>query len=430
MPGPIRLPWYRAMKRAAFAPAFALAFLALLPLAYGQGDGLLRAPDGRRLFPIGFYELPADAAALKAMAESGVNLVRCHSRPELDRAAAAGLLAWMPLNVQQGATDDLRKTIESVQDHPALAVWEGPDEIVWNFTAASQLQKAGIHKSGGEWWRQTPEAVAYAEQQANELLPKMRDGIALVRSLDARNRQFWINEALGSDLGYVRRYMDWIDVTGCDLYPVRADNRPIARLGEATDRWIAAGRGKPVWMVLQGFSWSELGERYGAKEIAYPTFDESRFMACDVIAHGARGVLYWGSNYLKSQSFRESLYALASELAALQPFLVAPDIEGVRVRLVKMPEEKPTRGVRAFARRAGDEWLVALVNEDAQWHLGVEVAGLVALNGRTLDLLYGAETATIEHGELITRMPPLGVKVFATGRQWETKRLAGREFVK
>jgi hypothetical protein len=399
-------------------------------LAYSQRDGLLTGPDGRRVFPIGFYELPSDPAALKLMAESGVNLVRCHSRADLDRASSAGLLGWLPLNVQQGATDELRKAIDAVKDSPALAAWEGPDEIVWNFTAAGELVKAGAHKTGGEWWRQTPEAVAYAEKQANALFPPMREGIALVRKLDSRNRPFWINEALSSDLSYVRRYMDWIDVTGCDLYPVRSDSRPVARLGEATDRWKMAGRGKPVWMVLQAFSWSELGERFGAKEVAYPTFNESRLMAYDAIVHGARGILYWGSNYLKSQPFRESLYALTSELAALEPFLQSADVEGVSVRLVEMSDGKPLKGVRAVARQVGDDWLVILVNEDDQWHLGVELAGLKGLDGRTLDLLYGSESAAIDHGELLTRLPPLGVKVFAAGRKWEPKRLAGREFVK
>ena len=82
-----------------------------------------------------------------------------------------------------------------------------------------------------------------------------------------------------------------------------------------------------------GANW---GDYYGVKDIAYPTFNESRFMAYDVIAHGARGILYWGSHYLKSNAFRESIYALTSELAALQPFLVTPDVKGVQVNLIEI----------------------------------------------------------------------------------------------
>jgi hypothetical protein len=60
----------------------------------------------------------------------------------------------------------------------------------------------------------------------------------------------------------------------------------------------------------------------------------------------------------------------------------------------------------------------------------VEVTGLDELNGRTLDLLYGSEQATVERGELITRIKPLEVKVFATTRRWETEQREGRDFQK
>jgi len=251
----------------------------------------------------------------------------------------------------------------------------------------------------------------------------------LVRSLDAQGRQFWINEALESDEKYVRQYMDWVDITGCDLYPVRASNRDVASLGGATDRWKRVGRGKPVWMVLQGFSWSELGERYGAKTAAYPTFAESRFMAYDVIVHGAKGILYWGSNYLKSDAFRESLYALTSELASLQPFLVAPEETTARVAVIEAGDGKETSGVRMTARRSGEEWLIILVNENNQWHKRVEFSGLKTLNGRRLQLLYDAENAVVDQGGFVTQMPPLAVKVFATSRKWETSRRQGRDYV-
>ena len=409
-----------------------MAGMAIPPVhkAYGQHDGLL-TKDSRRLFPIGSYELPEDDAKLKVMAESGVNLVRCHSKQDLDRAEAAGMMGWIPLSVQLGATDELREFVESVKDHPALAIWEGPDEIVWNFTAYSGLyKKSGIYKSPDEWRRQTPLALEYSESQAEKIMPKIREGIQLVRSLDENNRPFWINEALDSDLKFVRQYMDYVDITGCDIYPINKDDRRVFRVGGATERWKQVGRGKPVWMVLQAFAWSELGDYYGEKIPAYPTFAESRFMAYDVIAHGAKGVLYWGSHYLKSAAFRESLYALTSELATLQPFLVAPEEKSVRVNVIAGDHEEETTGVRMTARRTGREWLIVLVNENDQRHMGVELTGLGDLNGERLDLLYGTENVTVQRGELITRMQPFEVKVFATSRKWETSRRKGRDYKK
>ncbi len=51
----------------------------------GQADGFLEQ-QGRRLFPIGIYEMPATEAKLRAMSEAGINLVRCGDRNALDRA--------------------------------------------------------------------------------------------------------------------------------------------------------------------------------------------------------------------------------------------------------------------------------------------------------------------------------------------------------
>jgi hypothetical protein len=65
--------------------------------------------------------------------------------------------------------------VNSVADHAALAVWEGPDEVVWNFTGASSLyRELGVHRKRGAWKRRDPEAVAYAEEQAKRIIPNMR----------------------------------------------------------------------------------------------------------------------------------------------------------------------------------------------------------------------------------------------------------------
>jgi len=140
--------------------------------SHGEPDGLL-SKGFKRVFPIGFYELPEDDAALKAMADAGVNLVRCRNRADLDRVHAVGIKGVIPLGFQQGATGNLRAQVQEVAGHPALAVWEGPDEVVWNFTAFSGLHRTlGIHKEPGAWWKQSPEAVAYAEPMPNRRPPR------------------------------------------------------------------------------------------------------------------------------------------------------------------------------------------------------------------------------------------------------------------
>jgi hypothetical protein len=388
--------------------------------------------DGRLLFPIGCYELPKDDAELEKMAQSGINLVRCHNKTDLDRAASVEILGWISLPLQLGRSDLLRKKIESLVTHPALAIWEGPDEVVHNFTAWSGLYRTkGIYKSPDAWRKQTPRAIEYSEEQAKQIIPNIRDSIKLIRTLDHNKHQIWINEAAQSDLKFVRQYMNHIDITGCDIYPVREGRRDVAIVGDATERWKQVGRNqKPVWMVLQAFSWSELGDYYGHKTAVYPSFAESRFMAYDVIVHSAKGILYWGSHYLKSSEFRQSLYALTSELEALQPFLVVPEYPNARISLIELSRDLSERGVKISVRRAEGEWIIILVNEDNRAYMGVEVTGIDDLNGRLLDLLYGSEKILVEQGELITRIKPLEVKVFSTSRRYETGLREGRDFQK
>ncbi len=395
--------------------------------ALGQNAGLL-TKEGQRLFPLGSYELPKDDAGLEAMAEAGFNVIRCHSKEDVDRAQAAGLLAIVPLNFAAGATDALKDKVAALAGHPAVALWEGPDEVVWNFTAYSGLhRKLGVHKTSGEWWRQTPEAVAYAEKKAAEIIPNMRAAVEMIRGLDERNRPVWINEALESDARYVRQYLDFVDITGCDIYPVSPKSRRVERMAGATERWKQIGRGKPVYMVLQAFSWHELGDYYDHKEPAYPAFAESRFMAYDVIVHGGSGILYWGSHFLKSDAVRTSIHAVISELAALQPFLVAAEVPSAKLTVIEH-EPGPEPNVAMTVRRAGDDWLVILVNEDDEKHMAVVVDGLDELKGRPLHRLYGADSISVAHGELVARLQPKEVSVYATSRTYETECRDGRDY--
>ncbi|MDE0015778.1 MAG: hypothetical protein OXU51_06295 [Candidatus Poribacteria bacterium] len=168
---------------------------------YGHGDGFLTPDNGQRLFPIGFYEHPAEDAAFRDMAESGVNLVMCGSVEAFDRAHAHGMMGWVPLGLQSGATPEFQERIRTLAAHPALAVWEGPDEVVWGFTAYSGLWKQdqmAVFPNKGEWWMQTPLAIEYSEGRAADIMPKMREAIEFIRSVDPHNRQIWINSGMAA----------------------------------------------------------------------------------------------------------------------------------------------------------------------------------------------------------------------------------------
>lgn len=420
----------------------ALLLLCLSIEVSAQGDGYIQK-NGKRIFPIGSYYLPADDAALKEMIDAGFNLFMCRSKEDLDRLQKFGAQGWIPLPLTEGVSENLKKLVGSVAGHPALAVWEGPDEIVWSFTANSGLyRELKIHKNKGAWWNLSPEAVKYAKEQSEVIMPKINNAIAYVRSVDPNNLQVWINEAGTSDMGYVSQYLDAIDISGCDMYPIKSSQvnggakgrlamHRIATLGIGKDakRWTVISEGKPVWMVLQAFSWHELGvlsENYKGRPIAYPSFVESRYMAYDVIANGTRGINYFHMKFLTSNEFRESLYALTNELNALQPFLTT-DTKPIKVATYQEGKHAEAQVV-GTARQYGRDWMVALVNESDTTQMGVVVEGLPHLNGHKLVELYGEDDVLVRNGKFTTRMRPFEVKVFATSRKWEATNKKGRTF--
>ena len=222
--------------------------------SFALDNGYIITDNGQKLFPIGFYELPKSDADLATMASSGINLMRCSSREELDRISKAGMMGAYYLALAGGKTENLKKQIETVMDHPALAVWEGPDEIVWTFTAASWLWRdtpSKVFEHKGEWWKQTPEAIRYSENKAKEIIPKLIEGIDLVKDLDQGHHQVWINEARNSDVKFCRRYMDYIDITGCDYYPIRGETRDAVKTGCNNGALVADRQGQAC---LDGFA--------------------------------------------------------------------------------------------------------------------------------------------------------------------------------
>jgi hypothetical protein len=72
--------------------------------------------------------------------------------------------------------------------------------------------------------------------------------------------------------------------------------------------------------------------------------------------------------------------------------------------------------------------LIVLLNEDDQAHMGVVVDGLTELNGRSLQRLYGKETAVVTGGEFVARLLPGEVRVYCTDRKYEAANRQGRDF--
>ena len=125
-------------------------------------DGGLRL-DGERWFPLGIYEVPKDASDFKTFSDAGFDLVRGTADASfLDLALHHDIQVWIPLGGFSEVPDEAAKLkmmahINPVQNHPALAIWEHPDEALWNCEQlrreANEREREEIRQKVNAWIR-------------------------------------------------------------------------------------------------------------------------------------------------------------------------------------------------------------------------------------------------------------------------------------
>lgn len=430
--------------------------------------------DGQRSFVLGLYEYPKDDAVLDEVAKAGFNLVYAGAdATALDRLQARGLKAWVntggAMDLDTGGDAALREMAGKYASHPALMVWEVPDEALWNCwygatewrrgaepvqqrdkiaalqdkALAEKLNKDRVQVSVlyaqgrpaeaeavadaiwlalGEKQPHPDWSLATAQERSEKMAAGMVKGYTLLRSIDPPH-PVWMNHAPRNQINQLAMFNAAADIVGCDIYPVpqcewvsHSDllEQTPAAVGAYTTRMQAAAPGKPVWMVLQAFGWADIQptappERKKAER--RPTRAESQFMAYDVIVRGGRGVLYWGTVAIEkdSQCWRDVLSVVA-ELAELQPVLSAPDASlSLKVSLA------PTWGsvdreVRVLPKDvSGKTWLI-VVNECVE-PVKYTMEGLGKFDGATFtDPAAGVEV-TVENGGITLPIPAQSVQV-------------------
>ena len=208
-----------------------------------------------------------------------------------------------------------------------------------------------------------------------------------------------------SDAYFSREMIESVDIVGSDYYYmcIRTDIQSTSRL---VSRWNSIGMGRPVWAVLQGFSWHAIRED---RDRLYPTFKQSRFMAYDGIVQGVRGCLYWGTETIDDEEFRQSLFALSSEIQALGPVLsqekdIELDVKVItdlfEVKVWRRHSMSPTRRRGPFDRDQGQSSTFGGGNH---W--------ITSLGWQALSPLYDRR-CTAPPGRFITRLQAHEVKVF------------------
>ena len=457
-----------------------LAVLLALSCLIAQAADFKIAPDrmavvdGQRTFVLGLYENPKDDGVLDEVAKAGFNLV--FAGPDtaaMDRLQARGLKAWVntggAIDLDTGGDAALREMAGKCASHPALMVWELPDEALWNCwysatewrrgaepvqqrdkiaalqdkalaekldndrarisvlyaqgrPAEAEVVADAIWVALGEKQPHPEWSYSTAQERSEKMAAGMVKGYQLLREVDPKH-PVWMNHAPRNQVSQLAMFNAAADIVGCDIYPVpqcewvgHSDlmEQTAAAAGAYTTRMQAAAPGKPVWMVLQGFGWADIQptappERKKAER--RPTRAETQFMAYDTIVRGGRGILYWGSAYIEkdSQCWKD-LLSVVAELSELQPVLSAADANlSLKVSLA------PTwgsveRDVLVLPKDVnGKTWLI-VVNEctdPVQYTIG----GLDKLNGTTLtDPAAGVE-ATVKNGKLTLPVAAQSVQV-------------------
>jgi len=270
---------------------------------------------GKPFFPIGIYHYPQGLPLeprLEELSRAGFNTVLSSlttSIDFMDRAQEFGIgviptLGWNMILDPGGAESKksvLRENINRLKDHPALLGYEAPDEIAW-------VDFESLNKPGKN-------------------LEALLQGYEFIKTIDPVN-PVWMNHAPRNTLEYLRSYSEAGDILGTDIYPVpeglgHSDlDQSLNCVGQYTEKLEQVGGGKPIYMVLQGFSWEDLPPR-GSRMAPQPDWVETRFMAYDAVCHGTNGIIYWGMAYTEiGDQIWEHLKRIASELRDITPVIL------------------------------------------------------------------------------------------------------------
>ena len=461
-----------------------IMWILLLPVAAAMGAekvacdarGIVAVGDRPRLV-LGFYEYPKEDAKLKELAESGYNLIRVSDPTQLDRLEELGVYGWICTSVQLKeedavAAERLAAKIDAAKDHPALLAWELPDECLWNvwhlredwmhggerrallekiaasdapeekkarwradLDRANDLKNRALYEQSAAVFDSVWDALgeknprpdgrfATCEADSIALAERMRRGCDLVRSRDP-NHLIWQNHAPRNSVRSLRRFNEYVDAAGCDIYPApftfagHSDltDQTLSSVGAFTCRMRAGAPGKSCWMVLQGFGWPDIHDYPEAKAATgrRPTWNETRFMAYDALVNGADAILYWGTAYIEKDSqLWGDLMRIGKELSGLERLLVGEDPASppTCIATETFGSIDPEDGPKLLLRHAGNDWILVAVNK-RNTPVPFTVSGLPKeLEGMRLKRLSADETVEVKDGVFSDGIVPFGVHVY------------------
>ncbi|MDD3952478.1 MAG: hypothetical protein PHY82_01025 [Lentisphaeria bacterium] len=244
--------------------------------------------QGKTIFPIGVCTPSEEMDALRVYSQSGINLI-------------ASQLPLFP------AMADYMHEIMGKFGLRWIS-WNS-----WGFSRRSESETVDLLLQSREMLRKDPGFIGFlSDEPAVWALPVDNFRFYYKQMLRCMPEYLaWINHAPrisrvstepSQAFSVVSRFSRTSDVSGFDIYPFpdghthnSLPNKTISCIGDYTDmcRDMTWGT-KPVWMILQAFSWNE--ERGGKPDATFPRPAEKnlRFMAWNAITHGATGIIWYG----------------------------------------------------------------------------------------------------------------------------------------
>lgn len=197
---------------------------------------------------------------------------------------------------------------------------------------------------------------------------------------NAPGRIYWVNQAPRGTIDYLRKYVRYSDVTGADVYPIpekvkhsEKQRGNIACMGDYTDDFLEIGNcRKPVWMILQAWSW---GGKDGTPDKPFPTYGELRFMFYNCITHGATGIAWFDDNTMAPDNkVFVHLGNINHEFHAVERFI----LDGSRTEDFTCAGN--AEGIRLLERTLDGKKLLIVVNEnDSKAQVSINAAVPVRL---------------------------------------------------
>ena len=362
--------------------------------------------NGKPFFHIGnwWYTNRGDVDEdLEFLKEAGFNVIFIHHNhpklknsdrfPLLDMVQKHGLWGIIELPHKYSVTmNDKQRAeyknkwvnlIKKYQKHPALFGYFGPDEAM---------------------------IQGYTVETISEFYHWAKDNDPY--------HPLWYNEAPVGTVAEHQAYAnDTCDVFGVDIYPIGAPHgvdlgdRTLTVIGKHTDRSMQAVKyRKPVWMIIQGFSWAHM--RRPAKfqpadeamRKTYPDYPQTRFAAFNSILHGATGLQfhYLGYTVYVPDEFWQAVRKTTLELKYLTPVITA--------RTVKNPAMKcDNPKVNMMVKNLDGKLYYILANESGD-SISAKFSGF---SEKQLNVIFESAPVKVNNGSFELKLEPYAVRVMS-----------------